>query len=136
MKTRTLLLIIIIFSLASHLIAEDTTMITGRERREQATSAVIEWDDWYTLTLPGMDEVLVASKIFNYDIGRRERKVDVDIYYPPDFDFKSKLPAVFIGRGKPQWKSAISFGQLIAASGLIAIVPDLSYSESFGESIN
>ncbi len=92
MKIRTLVLFIICVSLASLLVAEDTTMITGRERREQATSAVIEWDDWYTLTLPGMDEVLVASKMFNYDIGSwKGLEADVDIYYPPDYKFKSKL---------------------------------------------
>jgi hypothetical protein len=136
MKTRALLIIIVVFTLAFHLIAEDKTMITGREKREQAKPAAA-WDDWYALTLPGMDEVLVASKKFSYDIGGgREWEVDVDIYYPPDFDFKSKLPAVFVGRGRPQWKTAISFGQLIAASGLIAIIPDISLGESFGESIN
>jgi acetyl esterase/lipase len=136
MKTKTVLSIIIIFSLASHLIAEDTTMITGREKREPAIS-VAPWDDWYALTLPGMDEVLVASTKFNFDIGGgKERKVEMDIYYPPDFNFKSKLPAVFICRGSPRWKSAISFGQLIAASGLIAIVPNVLMVENFGENIN
>jgi hypothetical protein len=25
------------------------------------------------------------------------------IYYPPNFNFKTKLPAIFIGRGGPQW---------------------------------
>jgi hypothetical protein len=99
MKARTLLLIIIIFSLASHLIAEDTTMITGREKREQAKIGE-SWDDWYTLTLPCMDKVLVANKKFNHDLrGGGVWKVDVDIYYPPNYNFKSKLPAVFVGRG-------------------------------------
>jgi len=137
MKTKTLVLFIICVSLASLLIAEDTTMITGREKRSQAKSGG-EWDDWFALVLPGMDEVLVASKKFNFDIGwGKEWEVDFDIYYPPNYNFKSKLPAVFISHGHPQWKSLISFGQLIAASGLIAIIPDVSsYEESFGVCIN
>ena len=137
MKIRTLVLFIICVSLASLLVAEDTTMITGREKRDQAKSAGV-WDNWNALVLPGMDEVLVASKKFNFDFGwGKEWEVDFDIYYPPNYNFKSKLPAVFISRGRPHYKSLISFGQLIAASGLIAIIPDvLPYDESFSASIN
>ncbi len=135
MKVRIVISIIIFFLLALLLIAEDPAMITGRERREQATTAG-SWDNWYALNLPGMDEVLVTSKKFSFDIGGgRDWVVDVDIYYPPDFNFSTKLPAVFIGRGRPLWKSAISFGQLVAASGLIAVIPDISMGESFAESI-
>ena len=137
MKTRIWILLIICFSLASLLVAEESTMITGREKRNQAKDAG-GWDDWNALTLPGMDEVLVASNKFNFDFGwGKEWEVAFDIYYPPNYNFKSKLPTVFISHEQPQYKSSISFGQLIAASGLIAVIPDISsYKESFGVCIN
>lgn len=137
MRTKTLVLFIICISLASLLNAEDTPMITGREKRTQAKAAG-GWDNWNALVLPGMDEVLVASKKGNFDIGwGREVEVDFDIYYPPDYDFKSKLPAVFISSDFSQSKCAISFGQLIAASGMIAIIPAIeSFDEGLGASIN
>jgi hypothetical protein len=135
MKVRTVILINICFLLASLLIAEETTMITGREKRDQAITTYWD-DDWYAFTLPRMNDVLVASKKFSFDIGEgREWEVDLDIYYPPDFNFTSKLPAVFISRQNSHWKSDISFGQLIAASGLIAIIPNISSGRDFGETI-
>jgi hypothetical protein len=132
MKTKTVLLIIVILLSASQLIAEDTKMITGREKRKQAKSAG-SWDQWYSLTLPGMDDVLVESNKFSIDMGRgKQLVVNFDIYYPPFIDFKSKRPAVFVCRGRPQWMSAISFGQLLAVSGFIAVIPDMfSFGESF-----
>jgi hypothetical protein len=123
MKARTLITIIILFSLASLLIAEDSTMITGKEKRELAITAHYG-DDWYVLSLPGMDDVLVVTEKYNSE---KWGEVIIDIYYPPNFNFNSKLPAVFVSKGSPEWKSSVALGQLIAASGLIAVVPDYFY---------
>jgi len=135
LKTRMLLITILLLTVVMVAIAEDPTTITGREKRKQVTTPV--WDvDWYALTLPHMNDVLVASEKLSYDIGGgREWEVEVDIYYPPDFNFTSKLPAVFVSLGLRQWKSTISLGQLIAASGLIAIIPDITSDKDFSETI-
>lgn len=77
--------------------------------------------------LPGMDQVTVAN--VSYKEG-----LTMDVYYPPGFDFSSQVPAVIFvnGIGDPGfislWGSKlkdtglfISWGQLVAASGLIGI---------------
>jgi hypothetical protein len=78
-------------------------------------------------TLPGMDQVTVAN--VSYKEG-----LTMDVYYPPGFDFSLQVPAVIFvnGIGDPGfislWGSKlkdtglfISWGQLVAASGLIGI---------------
>jgi hypothetical protein len=78
-------------------------------------------------TLPGMDQVTVANVPYKEDL-------TMDVYYPPGFDFSSPVPAVIFvnGSGDPalislwgskfkEWSSYISWGQLVAASGLIGI---------------
>jgi acetyl esterase/lipase len=58
----------------------------------------------------------------------------MDIYYPPDYQFKAKLPVVIIVRGftdlgsHSKWsdkdfQQAIDWAKLFAASGMIAVAP-------------
>jgi hypothetical protein len=80
-------------------------------------------------TLPSMDQVTVANVPY-------KEGLTMDIYYPPGFDFSSPVPAVIFvgGIGDPILKSSptighalkeigmyISWGQLVAATGLIGI---------------
>jgi hypothetical protein len=54
----------------------------------------------------------------------REERLYMDVYYPPDFNFEKKLPAVILysdHRTMIDRGSNISWAQLIAASGMVAI---------------
>ena len=84
------------------------------------------------LKLPGMDNVIVKKDI-PY-IKTSDSTLKMDVYYPPNFDFKSKIPAVVCvfgytnkGQIKAVGKQLRKFGQytswckVIAASGFAAI---------------
>jgi dipeptidyl aminopeptidase/acylaminoacyl peptidase len=80
--------------------------------------------------LPGMDAVRVATIPFDGELA-------FDIYYPPEYNFRKPLPLVLIVNGLPdsqvtEWMGYktrdlhpyISSGQLLAASGMAAVVHD------------
>ena len=82
--------------------------------------------------VPGMDNVIVKKDIPYQDIAGTALKMD--IYYPPKFDFKNKIPAVVIVLGYPDvagkkllgsefknYSQYISWCRIIAASGMAAI---------------
>ena len=82
---------------------------------------------------PGMDDVIIKKDIPYADIAGLPLKMD--IYYPPDFDFQRKIPAVIIVLGYPdvagkkllgsEFKNYIQFVswcKIISASGMAAIV--------------
>lgn len=82
--------------------------------------------------VPGMDNVLIKKDIPYQDIAGSVLKMD--IYYPPKFDFKTKIPAVVIVLGYPDvagkkllgsefknYSQYISWCRIIAASGMAAI---------------
>lgn len=92
-------------------------LITAADKREQSFDS-----RWVVYTLPQMDRVSVANVTY-------KEGLTMDVYYPPDFDFRSKLPAVVFVNGGAipkyrDWGQCISWGQLTAASGLIAITYD------------
>jgi dienelactone hydrolase len=83
--------------------------------------------------LPGMDDVIIKKDIPYQDIAGSPLKMD--IYYPPDFDFQRKIPAVIIVLGYPDvagkrllgsefknYIQLISWCRIISASGMAAIV--------------
>ena len=83
--------------------------------------------DFVVYTVPGMDQVTLAN--IEYRDG-----LTMDVYYPPDFDFTQNLPVViFVNGFADEWLQKqfgaklkdygqyISWSQLIAASGMIAI---------------
>lgn len=87
------------------------------------------------LKLPGMDRVRTAS--VEYSPGR-----SMDIYYPADFDFTRPVPAVVFVMGystafTTQWFGAklkdlgqyVSWGQLVAASGMIGVAYETDYPD-------
>lgn len=69
----------------------------------------------------GVDEVLVHRLSARSADGAA---IPVDVYYPQRFPFRGAHPAVFVSCGSPDWSYTISLGQALAASGLIAVVPD------------
>jgi acetyl esterase/lipase len=78
--------------------------------------------------VPNMEEVTVRKDITYRTADENELKMDV--YYPSDFEGEARLPAVIFvhGDGPPDylkdakdWGCYISWGQLAAASGLIAV---------------
>ena len=82
--------------------------------------------------LPKMDEVMVKNDI-PY-LKNSDSALKMDIYYPPNFDFKTKLPAIIIVYGLPndvqitlageqlrKWSWHVSWCKIFAASGIAAI---------------
>ncbi|MHC1730823.1 MAG: hypothetical protein AB9888_02130 [Bacteroidales bacterium] len=83
--------------------------------------------------VPGMNDVIVKKDIPYQDVAGSA--LNMDIYYPPDFDFQSKIPAVIFVLGYPdvagkkllgsEFKNHvyfISWCKVIAASGMAAIL--------------
>ena len=83
--------------------------------------------------LPGVNDVIIKKDIPYQDISGPTLKMD--IYYPPDFDFQRKIPAIIIVLGYPdlagkkllgiEFKNYIQFVswcKIISASGMAAIV--------------
>jgi hypothetical protein len=83
--------------------------------------------------VPGMEDVIVKNDI-PY-LTTPESSLKMDVYYPPKFDFKSKIPAVVIVLGYTddaskkllgnKFKSVpwyVSWCRIIAASGMVAIM--------------
>lgn len=74
-------------------------------------------------TLPETDKVLLASELTFYN------DLKVDIYYPSNYHFESKLPVVIFSIGFPDSvagfdkdiTSFIDWAKLIAASGMIGV---------------
>src|SRR4030042_3448151 len=83
--------------------------------------------------LAGMKDVIVKKDI-PY-LKTSDSTLKMDIYYPPNFDFKSKIPTVLIiygytnngqikavGKQLRKWSAYTSWCKVIAASGMAAIV--------------
>ncbi len=79
-------------------------------------------------SLPAMNEVTIRSDITYKKVADGDLKMDV--YYPGDYEGETRLPAVLYihGDGGPEsvktakeWGQYTAWGQLTAASGLIAI---------------
>jgi dienelactone hydrolase len=83
--------------------------------------------------MPGMEDVIVKKDIPYVNFA--DSTLNMDIYYPPDFDFKKKIPAVIFIYGYTEeaqrrlsgdqfrnWSWHISWCKIIAASGIAAIV--------------
>ena len=83
--------------------------------------------------LPRMNDVIVKKDIPYQDIAGSLLKMD--IYYPPDFDFQRKIPAVIIVLGYPDvagkkllgtefrnYIQLVSWCKIISTSGMAAIV--------------
>jgi hypothetical protein len=85
------------------------------------------------LELPGMDNVIVKKDI-PY-IKTQDSSLKMDLYYPPNFDFKSKIPTVvfifgYTNEGQLKtakhqlrtWSPYTSWCKVVAASGMAAVV--------------
>jgi dienelactone hydrolase len=85
------------------------------------------------LNLPGMDNAIVKNNI-PY-IKTQDSTLKMDVYYPPSFDFKSKIPAVvfifgYTNEGQLKtakhqlrtWSPYTSWCKVVAASGMAAVV--------------
>ena len=83
--------------------------------------------------LSRMDDVIIKKDIPYQDIAGSPLKMD--IYYPPDFDFQIKIPAVIIVLGYPDvagkkllgsefknYIQLVSWCKIISASGMAGIV--------------
>jgi hypothetical protein len=83
--------------------------------------------------VPGMENVIINKNI-EYFAGQGT-SLTVDMYYPPAFKFESNLPAVLVifgysnsatkklvGGILKDWSWYISWGKLIAASGMAALI--------------
>jgi dienelactone hydrolase len=83
--------------------------------------------------IEGMKDVIVKKDI-SY-LKTADSALKMDVYYPPKFDFKSNIPAIVIvcgytnngqvkavGKQLRKWSAYTSWCQVIAASGMAAIV--------------
>ena len=83
--------------------------------------------------LPRMDDAIIKRNIPYQDMTGSPLKMD--IYYPPDFDFQSKIPAVIVVLGYPDvagkkllgsefknYIQLVSWCKIISASGMAGIV--------------
>jgi len=83
--------------------------------------------------LPSMDKVIVKKDIVYQNIA--DSTLKMDIYYPPNYEFQKKIPAIIIvygctnegqikliGNQFRNWSVHISLCKIIAASGLAAII--------------
>ncbi len=103
----------------------------GLEEREDFRSKRIVY------AVPAMEEAVVLKDITYKIVGDRELKLDV--YYPPDYDGEARLPGVLFVHGDAppdflkdakDWGCYVSWGQLVAASGLIAVTFNHRSSEA------
>lgn len=126
MKKSNLILLICLLALSFMPIsckksAQQTTQSKPREK-----GAVV-------LELPSMENVIVKKDITYQSVNGTS--LNMDIYYPPSFDFKNKIPAVIIvlgytdmagqkllGSKFKDYITFISWCKIIAASGLAAII--------------
>lgn len=70
----------------------------------------------------GMDEVLVHRRTYEVEAGGRSTERVVDLYYPPGFRFRRPEKTVIGGSGRANWIANVSWAEMIAASGFVAIV--------------
>src|SRR5579859_137869 len=102
------------------------------EEQENIEEQEQEQDDFRTkrivYAIPYMEEATVQQDITYKTIDANELKMDV--YYPADYEGEARLPSVIFvhGDGPPDflkdakdWGCYVSWGELIAASGLIAV---------------
>jgi hypothetical protein len=107
--------------------------ISGKEQRVEAKG-----DSWIVYTTPEMDKVKISRvsyKTMEWAEATEER-LYMDVYYPPDFNFQKKLPAVILfsdHRTMVDRGSNVSWAQLIAASGMVAIAYQgtIEYEQDF-----
>ena len=87
--------------------------------------------------IPGMQQVRVRRDIVYKKV--EEQGLLLDVYYPLDFDKDIPLPAMLFVHGDApptvlenakDWEQYVSWGQLIAASGLIAVTFNHRSTES------
>jgi hypothetical protein len=95
--------------------------VSGEQKR-----AEVERTDWIVYTTPEMDQVKISRACYKTMEGSKETKerLFVDVYYPPEFNFEKKLPAVVLfsdHRNMIDESPCVSWAQLIAASGLVAV---------------
>jgi dienelactone hydrolase len=89
----------------------------------------------------GMNDVIIKKDIPYLKIA--DSTLKMDIYYPPNFDFKSKIPAIVfiygytnkgqikaVGQQLRKWSAYTSWCKIIAASGMAAIVYETVNPES------
>src|SRR6187402_2371325 len=74
--------------------------------------------------LPEMNKVIVKQNI----VFKKENDTSLmlDIYYPPSFNFKTRLPVIIFNNGVgsmtiPQWRVYKDWAKLMAAKGFIAV---------------
>jgi dienelactone hydrolase len=107
------------------LLCTSGTQAQNTQTRQREQGAVV-------FDLPGMEDVIIRKDIPYQDNSGSPLKMDV--YYPPDFNFLRKIPAIIIVLGYPdiagkkllgsEFKNYIQFVswcKIIAASGMAAI---------------
>jgi len=118
LRMHTVLLAVALFALASGCAGEppfDVESAAARLERAQGGFGTA------ILAPSGVDEVVVHRSSAR---GADGTAIPVDVYYPPRFPFRGTHAAVFVSCGSPEWSYTISLGQALAASGLVAVVPD------------
>ena len=120
MKCCTTMIALLLLFCSNEILAQNTQN-TQRER------GAVVYD------LPGMDDIITKKDIPYKEIAGTTLKMD--IYYPPDFDFQRKIPAVIMVLGFPDaagkkllgtefrnFIQLVSWCKIISVSGMAAII--------------
>ncbi len=106
-----------------------------KQKQDMETHANAEEDAKLSIVykVPGMENVIIKKEIEYF--AEQGTSLTVDMYYPPRFKFESNLPAVLyifgysndaakkLGGGRlKDWSWPQSWGKLIAASGMAALI--------------
>jgi len=119
------------------------TIGSMKQEQDTQTEANAEEDSKPAVvyTVPGMEKVIIKRDI-EY-LSDQKTSLTLDIYYPPGFTFEANLPAVLViygfsndaakklvGSRMKDWSWYISWGKLIAASGMAALLYETNFPES------
>jgi predicted peptidase len=132
-QQRNIILSICIVLLTFGCVEKEQDMQTDTNAEENAELSVV-------YKVPGMENVIIKKDI-EYFSGQ-ENRLTIDIYYPPGFQFESNIPAVLVvfgysndaakklvGSHLKDWSWYRSWGRLIAASGMIALIYETDLPE-------
>jgi predicted esterase len=101
---------------------------TYKQRAEEADEAF----GWYIHQPKGIESVRIHRIELPGEWNRGFEELPVDVYYPPEFGFEKRDPAVFVIAGSTKWSASISLAGMLAAEGTIAVVLQ---SQAAGEKV-
>jgi acetyl esterase/lipase len=121
----TITVILAIFVVCHHSFAQEKPKAPAQPAQQRSMREIVMMPVVYRI--PGMDGVKVKSNLKYTDVG--DPNLLMDVYNPPDLKKGEKRPAVIFIHGgagsqttPKDWGLYTSWGRLVAASGLTAVI--------------